>query len=163
MWSSRVSLFNKKLRSPFLNFVRNIIYTRTHFVNSKWQTQDCRWLESFYDSRWSHYDVTNGGTVSLQVESKALLVITHVVQSPASITDVVVSLPQTFIYFDFQSSDISNIYFTSREKVSSKYNTKGSQSNDRLINQSISHYSLSVLHMRLNKYFSCGTVSNKYK
>ena len=144
MWSSRVSLFNKKLRSPFLNFVRNIIYTRTHFVNSKWQTQDCRWLESFYDSRWGHYDVTSGGTVSLLVESKALLVITHVVQSPARITDVVVRLPQSFIYFDFQSSDISNIFFTSHEKVSPKNNIKGSQSNDRLINQSINQTQLFI-------------------
>ena len=108
----------------------------TQFINSKWQTQDCRWFESFYDSRWRHYDVTRGGTVSLHVESKALLLITHVVQSPARITDVVASLPQTFIYFDFQSSDISNIFFTSREKVSPK-NIKGGQSNNRLINQSL--------------------------
>ena len=71
------------------------------------------------------------------VWKQSSLAITHVVKSPARITDVVARLPQNFINFDFQSTDISNILFTSRKKVSPKNSTKGSQLNYRLINQSI--------------------------
>ena len=73
------------------------------------------------------------------VGKQSSFAITHVVKSPARITDVVVRLPQNFVNFDFQSSDISNILFTSRKKVSPKNSTKDSQLNYRLINQSINH------------------------